>query len=99
MLSQAPSMRLGANKPAKNIKHVRSVFCSDGGDGRDGDDGGPGGVGDDGDDGSDAVDEHTKVGRSKPKPNSYITSLLPPHQCFCHQVYTYYTNVSDFSML
>ena len=58
MLSQAPSMRLGANKPAKNIKDVRSVFCSDGGDG---------GVGDDGYDGGDAVDEHTKANRSKPQ--------------------------------
>ena len=86
-------MRLGANKPAKNIKDVRSVFCGGGGVGRDGGDGG------DGDDGSDAVDGHTKAERSKTKPNSYITSLLPPHQCFCHQVYTYYTNVSDFSML
>ena len=28
-------MRLGANKHAKNIKDVRSVFCSDGGGGRD----------------------------------------------------------------
>ena len=76
---------------------MRSVFCSYGGGAGDGGDGGDGGVGDDGYDGGDAVDEHTKAERSKP--NSYITSLLPPHQCFCHQVYTYYTNVSDFSML
>ena len=52
-------MRLGANKPAKNIKDVRSVFCSYGG--------GDGGVGDDGDDGSDAIDGHTKANRSKPQ--------------------------------
>ena len=66
MLSQAPSMRLGANKPAKNIKDVRSVFCSYGGGAGDGGDGGDGGVGDDGYDG-DAIDGHTKANRSKPQ--------------------------------